>query len=330
MAQFVLDPSSSTIQFSVREISKLTMAWSPPVILYGIPWTVCVEKYENGAEKSLDVSLQCDIDHCILPLNWTATACATVKLLRFNGGPHTIEDFISPFVFHRFARAYGIRNLIHWDDLFNPFNNYVKNDRIKLEVQIKAEDPNDVNRSVTTIRCIDQSCECCCHAIYRMDVMNISQLMAVQSPEFTMRARPYEILLFKNGADLGIRLRLNRSYVTAHHVKMSIELLSSNSSVVPIRRTGSVEEIDIISWHELFNPHNGYVNGNAIRLKIEINVNDVIDKIPIQFECSMCSDDINGQYLSHTSCGHLFCVGCIAKVSTFGSCPLCAGRSRLP
>lgn len=354
MAQ--VDASTSSAKFSIRKISKLTEAWSPQITLYGIPWRISVRKCQSGTEKTLGFYLHCAIDECTLSPNWTATACATIKLLRVSGRRYVdgIEGFLRPFVFDYFIREFGRNELMQWDDLLNPSNQYVKNDRIKLKVTVTAEDPHVMYRSFSTIRCIDQRCECGFQAIYEINVTNITKLMAVRSSGIVMRTRPYDIQVFKNGKDFGVCLRQHpcSGYATSHCVNMTIELMSTSPNGNLIRRTKSAAEMDIISWRDMLDPTNGYVKNNSITLKIDISVNDMIGHIangepnvrrfgcsvclnssdPLAndaaerspLKCPICLENIDNQNLTTTPCGHLFCTPCISTaVFTRGACSVC-------
>lgn len=336
MAQ--MDASSTIIQFSVWEISKLTTAYSQSIVLFGIPWQVHVE-YDDE-EKSLAAYLHCAKKDDLS--NWTAVASASIKLLRQSQVGQGIVSLIPPVVFDRFTPGYGTRTLIEWTDLFNSINGYVQNDCIKLEVKIEAEDPYDLYRSYSNFRCIEKSCECSCQATYELNVMNVTKLMAVRTTEFVMRLQSYDILVYKNGTHLAIRLWPNRRYteVTPHNVKMLIKLTSSKQNVAPVQRSGSAD-INIISWDELLKPENGFVNyNNAITLEIEINVNDLIrdnanaepngGATTNRFECSICLDGLGDRNMSTTPCGHLFCTTCItAAVRNRSACPMCQAGVQL-
>lgn len=323
-----VNASSSTIQFTVSEISKLTEAWSPQITLYGIPWKIRVKKHVNGTEKSLGIHLSCDKKNYVP--NWSSAASATVKLLSFNVYQQGIVHFIKPFVYDRFYKCYGTNTLIQWNDLINGRIRYVQNDSIKLEVKVEAENPYEVYKSVSNFRCIQQSCECCCQAIYEMTVESVSKLMAVRSTEFTMRGKAYYIIAFKHDNQLSVRLHAHH-YSERHNAKMSTILLSSKQNAIPIQRSGGFRAVNIIPWNEMMNSNNGYVNHNSITLKIKINVNDVIDNIAIaepsgvsRLECLICLNGIDGKDLSSTPCGHWFCTACISKaVRNRAACPKC-------
>lgn len=323
------------LQFTIADISQLTKTWSPPITLYGIPWQFRIEKCEHSAKQSLGIYLHCVKQDSTAP-DWTAVASASIKLVRHPLVPLSDQGeviyFIPPFIFDRFTGGYGTNALIEWDKLLNRFNYFVHNDTIALEINIRVEDPNDKSRSALNFRRINKSCESCCQAIYEMTVKNVTNLMAIRSPRFEMRAKSYNIVIFKNDSWLGFRLQPNQvcGIITSYNVKMSIELKSFKFKAVPIERCGSVEEINIISWIDLFDPNNGYVANNSIVLKVGINVNDLIGDIadaePIRrpLECMVCFTEPGTLQMSITPCRHSFCMPCITRaVHSHGTCPVC-------
>lgn len=171
-----VNESSNTIQFSISKLSKLTKVHPRKVSLYGIPWQVEVRKKQNGTQNSLGIGLHCpNKDESS---NWTATACASIKLLTFSNDQPAMERNISPFVLNEYNRS--ISRLIQWDDLLNEQKKYVKDDAIKLKIKIGAENPNDVNRRIFKFL-----------ANFQVTVVNVSNLMAIRSPEFLMRGMPW-------------------------------------------------------------------------------------------------------------------------------------------
>lgn len=77
---------------------------------------------------------------------------------------------------------------------------------------------------------------------------------------------------------------------------------------------------------------NGFVNGNSIKLKIEIksDVKMSIETMQSNVQCSICSDVLDSQDISITPCGHLFCTACIIKaIRKSRVCPSCEAASQL-
>lgn len=332
---------SITIQFSVSEVSKLTSVRSPQVLLHGIPWEVGLKKYKNGAHESLAVFLFCTNEDNTS--NWTAAACATIKLLPFSDDQRVIEHHIIPNVYHRLASSFGIYSLIPWNDLINEDKKYVKDDTIRLEAKIEAEDPTSLSRSIPKFQCIDKSCECGCHATFELTVMNVSNLMAVRSPEFTVRGMPWNIIVFKKFSTLDVCLDLVKNFgKVSCQVTMSVKLKSSKEDVDPIEKSnaknvqwsGSMYIYSLVLWEEMLKPQNGFVNENSITLKIEIKSDKPVGNVPAAnpkgatqsnpFECSICLEGLGTKEMSTTPCGHSFCTACIKQaIQNRRACPLC-------
>lgn len=231
MAQ--VNDSSVTIRFTVTKISELTSSIrSQEVSLQGIPWQVDMKKFKNGAKETLSIYLYCmNRDKSS---NWTATACALVKLLPFSRDQKVYEHYIQPFVYNIFAIGYGTNKFIDWDYLLNENNKYVKDDTIKLEVKIEAEDPNSLSRSIPEFECIEKVCGPSC----QLTIRNVKNLMAVRTPDFIMSGIPWYIVANKNDYNLGIQLRQDsRTKNLSCQVTMSITLVSSKADVNSIEKS---------------------------------------------------------------------------------------------
>lgn len=233
-----------------------------------------MKKYENGPNLTLGDRLYCTRKDN--SSNWSATACATIKLLPFSDGQQAVKHNIPPHIFDRFIDNFGTNTLIQWSDLFNGNNDYVKDDTINLEVKIEAENPNRLNNSILKFECID----CCCQATFQLTVVNVSNLMAVQSLEFIMRGLPWRIMILQNATHLGIRLKLmEHSGNVSYEVIMSVKLVSTKEnqpmaqdekvSTKKMKWPGNLYIGNMISWNELFKPENGYVNNDSITLKLK-------------------------------------------------------------
>lgn len=341
MAQ--VNESSIIIQFSVSKISKLASVESSEFFLHGIPWQIDVSKFENGPEKSLSVHLCCMKEDNTS--TWTATACATIRLLPFSDDQEAIEYCIPPFTFDGFNNSYGTNALIQWDNLLDDTENYVKNDTIKLEAKIEVEDPNCLNKSALRIGRIDKSCDDGCLTTFQLTSTNILNLMAVRSSQFIMRGFPWSIMLFKNDTHLGITLELmQRCRNISCEVAMSIKLVSTKENVAQFERVTRkevkwLEDLfigNMIPWNELLKPENGFVCNDSITLNIEIKASKpegAASKVgvkPHQYECSICLEMLENQDISTAPCCHLFCTACITTaVRTRGFCPLCQAAVQL-
>lgn len=336
--------SSCSMQFSISEVNKLTSVCSPEILLFGIPWQIEISKRENGTKKSLGVYLKC-ANKDKSP-NWTATACATIKLLPFRDNQRPVECYIPPYVYHRFVHNSGKDALIEWDDLLTKDKLCV--DTIRFEVNIVAENPNDLHRSISNFKDLDFG-----HQGIKLQliVQNITNLWAVRSPEISLFGVSWRILVYKHVQHLGIILEPNeRSKNESTKVTIAVNVVSSKDGLDSIEKSctkmvqwpEALKIRNIVCWDEMMKPKNEFVNGNSITLKIElksdkevggdatnVNRNNVTAKRR-RIECSICLEDLDSQDMSTTPCGHSYCTVCItAAIRGNRVCPLCNAAVQL-
>lgn len=332
-------------QFSVTQISQLDSVRLPEIIICGIPWIVEVRKIRKDGELVMGIFLYCG--HRDRTSNWTYVATASFKLVPFAGGDgRGIEYNSIPHVFDRSGNGFGANSFIKWVHLFKPRYRYVQNDSIELEIKIKAEDPNHLNRSILQFECIDQSCDCYSQATYRLTVLNVTNLMAVATPAFKSRGLLWNIIVFKeHSSSLGVLLQSKTSFRNVScQMTMTVRLMSSNQQYGPIQMFGTermqwpkVMYIrDIVAWDELIKPENGIINQNddSIVFEVEIKSEQPNGNIPnaepnypphlLQMECAVCLENIISQDISCAPCGHMHCTACItANIRARGVCPSC-------
>lgn len=330
-------------QFSVSHISKLDSVRLPEIVVCGIPWMVEVRKLPKNDQHMMGIYLYCG--HKDRTSKWTYVATASFKLISFVGERRSIEYHSFPHVFDRSGSGFGANSFIKWTDLFKERNHFVRDDTIELEIKIKAEDPNHVNRSILQFECINQSCDCNSQVTYRLTVLNATNLMAVGTPSSKSRGLLWNIIVFKEySSTLGILLQSKTSSKNVScQMTMSVRLISSNQ--VPIERAATENMQwpnvlyirDIVAWDELIKPSNGFINQNntnSISLEVEIrsekptgNIPNAEPKYPanvVQMECAICFECIVDQDITCTPCGHAFCTPCItATVNARGACPSC-------
>lgn len=333
---------------TISPISNLKKTCSPVVFIHGIPWKVEVSKDED--ENSLALYLECAKKDD--PSNWTVPACATVKLLPFNGEAYRRVHHITPYVFGRSScLLFGTSKLIQWNELLDDENEYVRDDTIELKIGITAEDPNYVNRSILRFETIDKSCDCGSHATFRLTIANVKNLMAVRSPQFIARGLPWDLSVYKSqSATLGIMLEAKKAtQKVSCKMTMSAKLISfdDDADSIEMDETDTVQwptilDIEnILAWDKMLNPKNGYINNDSITLDVEIkadkpeggatNADFSCAAKRGRFECSVCLESMElNQDISVTECGHIFCTACITKaVKDRHGCPLCNAAVQL-
>lgn len=343
----VLPTSEISVRFQITEISKMQSVLSREVIVQDVPWYVEASKKPYDGKQSLGIYLFSAKKDKLL--DWTHAAYATFKLIPFDSNKDAITHTMDPMVFTNNGTGYGGFALISWTELFNPQNSFVKDDTITLKIKIKTEDPSVERRSKLQIEYIDRSFTCGYLASYRLEISNISSLMAVQSPEFILHSLPWSIITLKTASDF-LTVRLNCKEILEKvfcKIKMSVKLVSSKNGVEPVERMiqdrircNQFFNVSLLSWDKLLKPENGYVNDDSIELDVEIKIdkpegdipeNVKVESKPLRMECAICLESIENREVSAPRCGHLFCTACITKVINENGkiCPTCKSSATL-
>lgn len=231
--------------------------------------------------------------------------------------------------------------------MFDGEKNYVKDDTIQLEVKIEAEDPKSLSRSIMKFKCIEEPCDCACQVANELTVMNVSNLMAVRSPEFVMHGMPWYIVVFKDDTNLSVFFKIDATLGT-RIVTIAVQLVSSRANVDSIEKTDT-QKIqwpkmlfigDLVSWEEMLKPQNGFVSDDSNTLKIRIKSDKPVGDLSNisrnnvakrhRLECTICLEELYDQDLSITPCSHSFRTACITKaVRKRRVCPLCKAAVQL-
>lgn len=347
MAQTV---SEVSFKFNVPNISALNELWSPEFYVYGVPWKIKVSKEKLIDEFWLVARLFC-AKKDTRP-NWKHAATATFKLLSFDVNVNAIERHLIPEVYDSKGTGYG-RWMIQWRDLFNVTKQYVKDDAIKLDIKIEMADPNEKNKSEIALEEIEKSCEEGCLTKFRLTVTNIENLMATRSPSFTLRNEPWYLSVSKDHSDqLGIKLMCNSTSTEfSCNTKMSAKLVSMKIEGRKIERQqenmmkcfNSLYIQQLVSWDELCNPKNGFINNNSFLMEVQLKTENpdgitrgkkckasnppVLEAKRYELECTICLNRFEGQDVSFTPCGHMFCSDCIKDaINIRKKCPVCNAR----
>lgn len=351
--------SPFTFDWVIPNISKLVEICSPEYVIHHTPWEVKVRKTTVAAKDYLGIYLQ---DTYKSRSNWSHAAAAEIRLLtvdKDNGGSKSLK--IYPWVFVDTMPAWGFTRYLSWDDLFDPQNKYVKDDKITLRATIEVDSAGD-NKSILNFESLGQFCECSGMAKFRLMVSNIDHLFAARSPAFEIRDQPWFLTVYNESKSLGIRMFLNtNSNAVSCKATITVKLISTQNEVTPIEKSCTnicdkiiqriVDIRQIISWDELLKPQNGYVQNDAITMEVDVKVEKPTFSVAntmkrqanethkqaksIILECAICKTGIVDQDVSSISCGHIFCTACITyaiyqrKICPIKSCNKAVSRQGL-
>lgn len=363
--------SQVNVCLSFSNISKLKSnddgIYSPEIFIREVPWKVSVHKEEIKNKKYLAVFL-----HLAKKMIDPQPATATFELLSFDNSTNflsskNVKYKCDTYVFDN-GFGYGTSELILWDDLFDIKKGFVKDDTIKLEIKIKTDNLCKKTKSKITFENLETSNEANrCVKTFRLFITNIENLMALQSPKFNMQGSSWDLTICKSRSSM---LQVNFTPETfdeneTYNINICVKLVSLTGDKKTVGQSDCFKYIImqeilsfyVISWQQLLNPKNGFVNNNSIEMEVEIKIcksEDVIcndqnsglswpefisSGIPIgkwirsllsvsigtsKLKCSVCFDIIHDRNATTTKCGHPFCPNCITKfIKALENCPTC-------
>lgn len=196
---------------------------------------------------------------------------------------------------------------------------------VKLDWCVNDCDPNLKVETVENTNNTDRV------SIYQLRVTNLKRLDSVQSSELKLGNITLKMKVFKYNSDsLGISLHADRSCRS----RMSAKLISTKGHWKSVQRL-QIHNIEVddelkmnklVSWTDLFDAKNGFIESNAIHIKVEIKLK-INAAEPV---CEICFECMESQEISSVPCGHVFCSQCIRSwIREHNSCALCRAPATL-
>lgn len=334
------DATEATIDIKIDNISKLNRVYSGLCWVQGTPWKFQFCKRVLNSQKSLAVYLYCAEDNPAE--DWSQAAYASIKLLPYDGALKLVEYNVEPFVFGRMDRIVGTYSLISWHDLFDANKRFVKDDRITLDIKIVAEDTNKQHRSKLTLDTIEKSCADGCLTMFELKISNINNLMALRSSQFQMGKLPWHLTVWKSKSNLMVSLTYEEHEQIPYEITMTTTIVSATKEKKTVEKNMSIApretiETILISWEDLIDVKNRFINGNAIVFNVEIKKSHIVmtscscpDATLKVVQCPICLEVLQHQNVSTTKCGHIFCSTCITHaIQDDKPCPMCNAPVKL-
>lgn len=342
--------SQSNFRLTVTNIGELTRAISPIHVVQDIPWQINVfaDNQKPNNNKALGISLVCATSDTTQ--SWTQTASFSCQLIPFDGiatsaGAKHVSE---PQVFNCSMKSISLPSIVDWSDLLNMEKHLVKDDAIQLDINIDAVDPNDISQSMLLLENISKCCENDCLAEYQLTVVNIENLMAVRTPQFLLRGLLWDFSIYKDvTSQFAVQLALRTvSDKVSCKIQMTTKMTTTqklpdgrvDTSVLKRSQTALVQKC--MAWDKLMDARNGFVESNAVTVRIEIKIDkpEYVDencaKIEmtqettpakqLKLECAVCLEAVRNQNLSCPPCGHVFCTECLTDAARKQKvCPTC-------
>ncbi|XP_052062971.1 DNA-directed RNA polymerase II subunit RPB1-like [Mytilus californianus] len=134
-------------KYTIEDIAKFKRKQlSPPCMKGNLSWRLVAKpQWKNKKKRTkslslclqnyLGIFLQCEGDE--ISRKWKCKVEASIKILK-----HNSDEPLTKTVHHLFCskkNSEGYSKFISWNELVNPANNYVKDDKVTIEVCIKSD-----------------------------------------------------------------------------------------------------------------------------------------------------------------------------------------------
>ncbi|CAG5121773.1 unnamed protein product, partial [Candidula unifasciata] len=137
--------AEATFQFVVENFSKLEESvLSPPCMVRNLPWKIMAMPRKNHADrqKSLGFFLQCNGDS--ESTSWSCQASAELRMLKWDPEAEPCRRSIQHLFYHK-ENDWGFSHFMAWQDVLDPSNGFIKDDKIILEVHVVSDAPHGVS-----------------------------------------------------------------------------------------------------------------------------------------------------------------------------------------
>lgn len=139
--------SEATFQFVVENFSKMDESvLGPQCVVRNLPWKIMAMPRKNNQsverQKSLGFFLQCNGD--TESTAWSCHASAELRMLKWDPEGEPCKRNIQHLFYHK-ENDWGFSHFMAWQDVVDPANGYIKEDKIILEAHITADAPHGVS-----------------------------------------------------------------------------------------------------------------------------------------------------------------------------------------
>lgn len=344
------DINEIKLQIKLNNLNNFKPFESKIFYVNGNPWLIKLEKILNGW---LNIGLHSLVEDTSDA--WAIFAGCTVKLITTKYNKKSLQSAIGPASFHSKMLEWKKTSFIAWNQLMDSNNGYVKDDSCKLEIIIKASPIQDVTKDEWFgFESIRKCCDDTSKGKFRITVKKFDDFIGVCSPEFILNKIAWRIEIYqrecptkKNSNETSLSLKLynfNHGTVVSvlRQAKITCKLIPFDSNIEPIHSATDkyeyncslcISELDVVSWDQLIDPKNKFINGDSFILEVKIKIKKV-DGIKadvkkrswntVKLICVICLESLVDRQVSSLSCGHVFCTVCITNsLKRREVCPTC-------
>lgn len=259
-----MEISQQIVSFRLFDLRRFKSVCSPKIFIQNVPWVLEAKECVKTSQHTLRIHLKCEKEDS--NTDWSYVASAKIALLPLDDRVKAVKCYIKPNVYHN-KTSIGVGNFIDWDQFYWQ-NKFVKNenDKINLKVEIEMMTIPDSNQSALILK---NSCNICnehCCAKIELTIEKVDNLVAVELPLSEILKLPVILTVYKHNGYLDVKTNI---YAGSSWHKLMLTKVISN-----IKESKSVEQVQfwhtkkLISWDELLNPDNGFVNKRSAVIEI--------------------------------------------------------------
>ncbi|XP_043471723.1 ubiquitin carboxyl-terminal hydrolase 7-like isoform X2 [Leptopilina heterotoma] len=273
------DAPKAFFSFTVDNISTLnSIRYSSPFYAQSMPWVI---KIVPKSRKTFRFYLQCNEEGEF----WSCFASANLFLLSHNSE----QDYFNKKVEHFFSSKENeadFGDFIDWPVVFDPDEDYIKNDSLILKIYLDVDSPN--GESYNSELCITRT-----EYTFNFTVENVSKMKDSKLSEpvyvgqlpWMIKVAPLSGQNEKKLIEfLGVFLQCNEKGESWRcHADAELRLLSYRREqecfARKIKHLFCSKNNDwgfnrFMKWQDVLNPVKGYINNDSITLQVHIVVKD--------------------------------------------------------
>lgn len=333
--------SEILFHIELADMKHFKLFKSKEFFVRGNPWYLVFEKISNGDNDYLIVLLRSSFRH--KSNKSIIIAESEINLLGWKSNSIPICQNLQPKLFTSRTIQWRARPFISWNQLMNPENGYVMDDKCRFEIRIKATPLLDV----TTGDCVKiemiNSCGNCSQQKFRMKINKFHEFTGIGSHEIVFKDLSFHVGAYRSANKLCFDIQ--KYGFNGCSVSLTLKLISNDANIKPIEQKimeqfGGVDFRctklhQLATWKELTDPAKKFIENNSFVIEVDLKIETDESKAKkcrtcsdgngaVFLECPICFENLKSVPVSSFPCGHLYCTECAkGALQKEGKCPEC-------
>lgn len=326
-----------SFHMELADLKNFKLFKTQEIFVHGNPWHMNFKKESAGVKDSLGAYMYSKSKYT--SKNSIIVANFEVEILSCKPNINAHCSSLEPCVFSSKNVNWGRNSLIPWNQLMDPANGFVMDDKCNLRIKIEATPLFDVTQNDwLTIEPID-SCDNCLQRKFRSKINKIHEFFGISSPEIMFKDLSFHVVVFRDADKL--RFKIQKYGKNACSLLLTLKVISFDAKIEPKKLSGkynfgaditSTVVYDLSTWEQLTDPAKKFIENNSFVIEVDLKIESdepKAKKCPkcsaVFLECPICFDNMKSASVSTiTTCGHMFCTKCATDaLQKNGKCPSC-------